>query len=73
VRPGMGAGAQLFPCHGGANQQFTFDGGHLREVSTGMCLTATRAADGAPLEDAPLVVEPCDPGSAAQAWSVTDH
>jgi hypothetical protein len=68
AHPPNGANAQLHPCDGSGNQQFTFDAGHLRDVTTGRCLTVTRAARGAP-----IIIEPCDPGNAGQAWSTTDR
>lgn len=64
VRSANGASAEVFPCNGGGNQQFRMlADGRMQEVSTGKCLTAM--GDGAP-----LVVEPCDPGLAAQVFTV---
>ncbi len=64
-----GTNAQLSPCNGGGTQQFSYDsGGRLRDVTSGKCLTVTKAARGAP-----ILVEPCDPGNPGQVWSVADR
>jgi hypothetical protein len=68
VHPADGSNAQLKPCGGGPSQQFTNDSGRLKDVATGKCLTVTKAARGAP-----IIVEPCDPGNAGQAWSIADR
>jgi hypothetical protein len=68
-RSTAGATAQLYPCHGGGNQQFGLErDGHLRELSTGMCLAGVAPASGAP-----IVVAPCDARDPGQIWSVVDR
>jgi len=69
AHPADGTHVQFDACTGGGDQQFAFDAsGHLRDVTSGKCLTVTRAARGAP-----ILLEPCDPGSPGQVWSLADR
>ena len=64
-----GTVAQLSACTGHENQRINYDGGgRLRDLTTGKCLTVTRAARGAP-----VLIAPCDPGNPGQVWSVGDR
>jgi hypothetical protein len=64
-----GTNAHMDPCNGGASQQFTYDAaGHLRDQTTGKCLTVTKEARGAP-----IIIEPCDPGNPGQVWSTAER
>ncbi len=56
-----GTKIQLWTCHGGANQQWTRDGGTWR--SLGKCMTATGTADGAPVQ-----LSTCN-GGTGQNWT----
>ncbi|MGO8995692.1 MAG: RICIN domain-containing protein [Polyangiaceae bacterium] len=66
--PTDGAKVDLAPCTGGPRQLFTYDAsGHLRDVTSGKCLTVTKAARGTP-----VVALPCDAGNPGQAWTFAE-
>jgi hypothetical protein len=68
AHPKDGASVDLTTCTGGPNQLFTYDAsGHLRDLTSGKCLTVAKAARGTP-----VVAEPCDPGNPGQAWTFAE-
>jgi hypothetical protein len=63
-RPGLGSTTQLFGCNGGGNQRFRYEpDGHIRELATGLCLTATSMSVGAA-----VVSLPCEARNPGQSW-----
>jgi hypothetical protein len=64
-----GRAVQLSACTGHDDQKLNYDGGgRLRDLTTGKCLTVTRAARGAP-----ILMAACDPGNPGQVWSLADR
>lgn len=64
-----GVALQLYPCHGGLNQRFHLEGGHLTVKSSGLCLA--RSSGPSPGSPALLTQEPCDPAAEDQRFGMT--
>jgi hypothetical protein len=63
-RPEVGSSTQLYGCNGGGNQRFGYErDGQIRELATGLCLTATAMAGGAA-----VVAMPCEARNPGQSW-----